>query len=85
MTPKMRQRIRDFLEGTCREHLKEDRWGNFVAPNGRYRIKFKKVNVRVERKMGKKWYGVSSYVWSKLNIEDMEKIINSTILLDNKL
>jgi hypothetical protein len=54
--------------------LVEDRWGNYKVPSGKYRIKFKKVAVRAEKKFGKEWLRIWSATWNDLGYQEFGDI-----------
>jgi len=73
MTPARRKKHLQDLKDACKSvGFEEDRWGNFLHPkNRKFRIKFKSVNVRVERKSGSRWVSAGfSKPYSKVTLRE---------------
>lgn len=79
MTPRQAAEHRKTLESICRTAgMKQDSWGNWQFPGCPvFRIKFKKINVRAERKSGSTWLSTNfSKVMSQLTTEEFQQYIN---------
>jgi len=83
MTPTARKKHLAKLRQLCENFgFKEDAYGNFLYPRIRdFRIKFKKVNVRVENKLSDNIWRVSgkSLVWSKMDLDEWEEFLTSKV------
>lgn len=68
MTPKQRKDHRIALVAAIEESgFAMDQWGNWKNKSGKYRIKLKSINMRLESKVGGSWMKVTSTPWSTLD------------------
>ncbi len=79
MTPNARKKHLVALRQVCETSgLKEDAYGNLLYPGVRtFRIKFKRVNVRIETKGSDNVWRASgeSLVWSKIDLVEWRELI----------
>ena len=77
-TPKRKAEHRKQLEQVLIDHgFKQDRYGNWIRPvEPDVRVKFKSVNVRIERKISTGWISTgNSFVISQLDPAEWERRI----------
>lgn len=73
MTPKQRQRHIQSLQNLIAiAGFTQDKYGNYLKTIGKtkYRFKFKKVNLRFERKISSTWQKISSKVISQIKLDE---------------
>lgn len=82
MTPNARKIHIGKLKDLLRSYgYVEDRWGNFVHPSApKERFKFKKVNLRLEVKIDKRWCsGGLSLVISKIELDQFSRYLKAKV------
>jgi len=76
MTPKQRQAKLTTIKALIESFgFHQDRYGNYknILNEQEYRIKIKKVNIRIEKKFSHGWFKVMSKPFSSLPIEHLAK------------
>ena len=82
MTPNARKKHILALKAILIENgFQEDRWDNYLYPGVKdKRFKFKKVNLRKERKLGGKWLsGGFSKTMSKIDLDQFRRYIKGMV------
>ena len=82
MTPAARQRHIQALKDILQKHgFEEDRWGNYIHPGEPLeRFKFKKNNLRLERKFQGRWAsGGFSHTMSKIDLDQFDRYIQAKV------
>lgn len=79
MTPKQREMHTENLKAIIDAYdFKEDRYGNYkrTIAGREFRIKFKKVNMRIELKCNSVWVNQRSEVISKITLDGLRKYMS---------
>ena len=76
MTPKQKKLKLEVIQKLiAAAGFTQDRYGNYknILAGTTYRIKIKKINIRIERKMpgGKSWYKITSEPISNIDLQNL--------------
>ena len=81
MTPKQKKlKLESIIALITAAGFTQDSYGNYKRSlaDHSYRIKLKKINIRIERKsiLGGEWYKITSQPISKIEIENLVKFMS---------
>ena len=70
MATKMQKKIEEIVSVLIKGGWERDRWGHFKKDVGGkvWRVKMQKTSMRLEKKLGSRWYNSVSDYFSKIDI-----------------